>query len=281
MEASYCSDSNGYWRFRRLKEVLTQATDPCLQVLTHPGWWQDGIMPPRQRIFRSAYGRAAATLRDYDSGLEVHDRLNHAGSAGAILFLKKINPQLFELYDYLWNANHFQALFLELWILHIRQIIQLCKVELHKQWRVPAFEVSTFFEDPTLVIDELKLFKSVFGKDWSVTANIHHGTYHQLSILRSLLISSYVSVTRQQLEDGCQILCAAIEVLATWGKEQAINFDGIDYFDSISTPTYGAEDGSPTDLLEEAVSDIFSFTEKKWEQVKDESQKVNASGILS
>ena len=57
-EINYCSDSNGYWRFRRLHDVLSEASDPCLQVLTHPGWWQVNPMPPRQRIFRSAYGRA-------------------------------------------------------------------------------------------------------------------------------------------------------------------------------------------------------------------------------
>jgi hypothetical protein len=51
-EVPYCSDSNGYWRFRRLNDVLSEAADPCLQVLTHPGWWQDKPTPPRQRIFR-------------------------------------------------------------------------------------------------------------------------------------------------------------------------------------------------------------------------------------
>src|SRR5258708_18581462 len=36
----YCSDSNGYWRFRRLEDVLREAKDDRLQVLTHPEHWQ-------------------------------------------------------------------------------------------------------------------------------------------------------------------------------------------------------------------------------------------------
>src|SRR5438046_1254770 len=58
----YCSDSNGYWRFHRLWDVLQVAQDPCLQVLTHPEWWQETPMYPRERICRSVYGRAEAVL---------------------------------------------------------------------------------------------------------------------------------------------------------------------------------------------------------------------------
>ena len=77
-DVTYCSDSNGYWRFRRLRDVLVEAKAPCLQVLTHPGWWQDLPMPPRQRIFRSVYGRAAATMRDNDTALDSYGRLKQS-----------------------------------------------------------------------------------------------------------------------------------------------------------------------------------------------------------
>jgi len=36
---SYVSDSNGYWRFRRLYDVLEEGKEERLQVLTHPGWY--------------------------------------------------------------------------------------------------------------------------------------------------------------------------------------------------------------------------------------------------
>lgn len=75
-DVPYCSDSNGYWRFRRLKEVLAQATDPRLQVLTHPGWWQEDAMLPRERVIRAAEGRAAAVMTAYDAFLADHGREN-------------------------------------------------------------------------------------------------------------------------------------------------------------------------------------------------------------
>jgi len=72
----YCSDSNGYWRFRRLRDVLEQATDPCLQILTHPGWWQEKPMLPRERILRAVKGRASALMKMYDNFLEEAGRKN-------------------------------------------------------------------------------------------------------------------------------------------------------------------------------------------------------------
>ena len=36
----YCSDSNGYWRYKRLEGVLVNSRNKRIQVLTHPAWWQ-------------------------------------------------------------------------------------------------------------------------------------------------------------------------------------------------------------------------------------------------
>jgi len=75
-EVSYVSDSNGYWRHRRLEDVLLTAGDARLQVLTHPEWWQDAAMAPRQRVERSIDGRAAATRMAYDEYLDKAGRKN-------------------------------------------------------------------------------------------------------------------------------------------------------------------------------------------------------------
>jgi hypothetical protein len=72
----YVSDANGYWRFRRLRDVLERGTDERVQVLTHPEWWQREPMPPRARVVRCVEGRAARTLRDYDALLANSDRPN-------------------------------------------------------------------------------------------------------------------------------------------------------------------------------------------------------------
>ena len=49
---AYVSDSNGYWRHRRLPDVLEAAGEERLHVLTHPEWWQKEPMSPRERIER-------------------------------------------------------------------------------------------------------------------------------------------------------------------------------------------------------------------------------------
>jgi hypothetical protein len=72
----YVSDANGYWRHRRLIDVIADGRPARLHVLTHPGWWQLESMPPRQRIVRCVEGRAEWTLRDYDELLARAGRRN-------------------------------------------------------------------------------------------------------------------------------------------------------------------------------------------------------------
>lgn len=72
----YCSDSNGYWRYRRLIDVLEKAQDQRLQVVTHPAWWVDVPCSPRDRIVRCVEGRAAYTIKKYDADLEKYGRSN-------------------------------------------------------------------------------------------------------------------------------------------------------------------------------------------------------------
>jgi len=72
----YVSDSNGYWRFRRLFDVRREGEGERLHVLTHPVWWQAEPMAPRERIARSVTGRAERTLRDYDDLLARAARRN-------------------------------------------------------------------------------------------------------------------------------------------------------------------------------------------------------------
>ena len=72
----YCSDSNGYWRFNRLKDVLVNAWNDKLQVLTHPGWWVPSAMSPRERISRCIEGRARKQHAMYDSFLKKVGRAN-------------------------------------------------------------------------------------------------------------------------------------------------------------------------------------------------------------
>lgn len=72
----YCSDSNGYWRFRRLHDVVTANDSKPLHVLTHPEWWTADVLSPRDRIQRSVDGRRAKILHNYDEFLASNGRLN-------------------------------------------------------------------------------------------------------------------------------------------------------------------------------------------------------------
>jgi hypothetical protein len=73
---TYCSDSNGVWRHRRLFDVLEKAEDDRLHVLTHPEWWTPQAMPPRARLQRCLDGQAAAVGRYYDELVDRYGRPN-------------------------------------------------------------------------------------------------------------------------------------------------------------------------------------------------------------
>ncbi|MBV8271294.1 MAG: hypothetical protein JO067_03380 [Cupriavidus sp.] len=77
-EIDYCSDSNGYWRHRRLEDVIL-ASPARLQVLTHPEWWTDTPMSPHQRVERCIEGRAQAVRLLYKTQLAEFGR-NNLGS---------------------------------------------------------------------------------------------------------------------------------------------------------------------------------------------------------
>ena len=72
----YCSDSNGYWRFRRLEEVLREGQDERLQVLTHPIMWPATVMSPRQRVYRCVEEMAVRAKLYYDELLREARREN-------------------------------------------------------------------------------------------------------------------------------------------------------------------------------------------------------------
>ncbi len=67
-EVNYCSDSNGYWRYDHLRDVLSAGiVKPC-QVLTHPVWWTDLPLMPREKITQ-LISQHSNWLSDYYDGL--------------------------------------------------------------------------------------------------------------------------------------------------------------------------------------------------------------------
>lgn len=72
----YCSDSNGYWRYKRLKDVLKEASNERLQILTHPGWWQENAKSPSERIQSIISDRADEVWSGYRALLEKFNNEN-------------------------------------------------------------------------------------------------------------------------------------------------------------------------------------------------------------
>lgn len=269
LEIPYCSDSNGYWRFRRLYDVLSGATDPCLQVLTHPEWWQEKPMPPRQRIFRSIYGRARATLRFYDQGLEDYGRVNMAGEAQALRFLESIDPDLFVLCDYLWNTERFSTLFLELWRIHEKQIVHMCKAALQKQMPVSPQEVDILFDSNKLTLEGWNIFKIVFDNAW-ITSNLSDTQqYYQWAEVKSLLLLGREIFAREHLEAGCLHLCNLILSLAEWGQNHVIAYDGLSPLSSIDLAPSESSDGGTNRVLGEMKDGVRKLSGQEWEDLKN------------
>lgn len=265
-EVPYCSDSNGYWRFRRLHDVLSEAKDPCLQVLTHPGWWQDKPMPSRQRIFRSALGRVAGIMRTYDEALAKHGRLNHSGAAESLSILKIPQPRRFELCDYLWNQGEFQTLFVELWRIHEAQINRLCKAQLRKAWSIPASEVNALFAADGVAVDGWRLFEALFETRWQEATGISERIHKDWVKVRNQLIHARSSIAPAELEQGCVYLCEVMSKLATWGLEQPFKYDGLPHLGSIGLPTSKTAEGSLEENLGDRLDALPKHLLNRWHE---------------
>ena len=66
----YVSDSNGYWRFDRLYDVIYGRKYRHLQVLIHPEWWDEEPKTPKQRIRDIIEYRAQSSMNEYLNLLE-------------------------------------------------------------------------------------------------------------------------------------------------------------------------------------------------------------------
>lgn len=63
----YCSDSNGYWKYRRLKDFLLDDKIINAQVLTHANWWQDEVLSPSEKINKVILNRNEEVLSNYET----------------------------------------------------------------------------------------------------------------------------------------------------------------------------------------------------------------------
>lgn len=74
---SYCSDSNGVWRHRRLMDLVNDLSIKRLYALTHPEWWTAKPLHPRERVQLCIDGRARQVGTDYDIDVAEYGRPNY------------------------------------------------------------------------------------------------------------------------------------------------------------------------------------------------------------
>lgn len=268
-EVSYCSDSNGYWRFRRLADVLAEATDDRLQVLTHPGWWQSVAMPPRQRVYRAVWGRAAANLSRYDEVLDDAGRANLAGASGAISVLKEVDSGLYELCDYLWNTNRFEALFVELCRAHTAQVHRMCVAVCRTRWGVSEGDFNALIDEAGPSVDSLSLLELMFDSQSQPAIEVFTEEYSKWLMLLSQLIRGRHLADRSQLVNGCTYFCRLIHAVSALGLRQPFSHVGLAW--SESTEVSSAR-SAPESLRGR---DTPRGTASEWNDLKTKIGKVN------
>ena len=225
-EIPYCSDSNGEWRFRRLYDVLEAGTDFSLQVLTHPGWWQDEPMAPRQRVFRSVYGRAKAIMDFSDSSVASFNRTHRSGSENNIQFFQNLDSRLFDLFDFLWNERFFPALFIELWRYHQEQIIRICKAYIIESWGIAEEEVNLFFEElVTQNIDGKIFINNLFIDPSLINYSIKKSDYKKYADIYKLVIRGFPPPNEEILEIGCVYTCELIQAFISWSEQFDVKYE--------------------------------------------------------
>lgn len=78
-DVEYTSDSNGYWRFRSWKELLSEKHD-IIQVLTHPIWWNEAnTFPQYETVVQNCLKRFIKDVKTYNSAFDGQDvRINNS-----------------------------------------------------------------------------------------------------------------------------------------------------------------------------------------------------------
>ncbi len=61
----YCSDSTGWWRFRRVEDVLNDESMKNVHILTHGSMWSDEVLSPFKRIEKIINDQAERIKKNY------------------------------------------------------------------------------------------------------------------------------------------------------------------------------------------------------------------------
>jgi hypothetical protein len=70
----YCSDSNGYWRYERMWDIINSDKN-FIQALTHPVWWTENVMSPKEKIWNCIDKRCINNKEMYQKAINSYGRI--------------------------------------------------------------------------------------------------------------------------------------------------------------------------------------------------------------
>jgi hypothetical protein len=223
---AYCSDANGYWRFKRLHDFLEQDHNSCVQVCTHAGWWHEYSLPPRIRILRAAYARANKTIKFYDEEKRVNARENFIGSAELELLMSSLNEDKKILFDYLLCYEYFQTLILELWQLHHSQIKRLFSLYLKINLEKTDREIDNILFKKEFSSSFFDIADEYLKVDWvkvSGAKTLDYDAFDQM-ILDATFLDNY---TDEDIQYKCIEICQLINKTSDWALLQNLKSNGL------------------------------------------------------
>jgi hypothetical protein len=274
-EVEYCSDSNGYWKYKKLEDVILSNSPKSLQVLIHPEWWQENFEPPRTRIHRAVYGRARQCMSANDSALESFRRQNLRGHDEILLLIKPLLQEDFMWLDFLWNERKFDTLLLEVWKIHKRQLNRFLKVILIKNRKLSASEINLFLSSQHLSKNLYQLLTQLGDEDLRILFNNDIAEFNCIQSAVIEMISSENSMSQSWIEEKCVYIVKQINKLSTWGSKQEFAYDGFSSLKNIGIKISEFGEQCFKEEIEESIEDTQRFIDDKlafsiWISLKNE-----------
>lgn len=209
----YCSDSNGHWRFRNLQEVLESSTDDRLQVLTHPGWWQELPMSPRERIFRCVDGRAAAVMGEYDRVLNAHGRSNIGTLDVEFDAMRRWLGKRAAALDLRWMGGEFCSVFVDVCRLLEGRLASCCRIGLSRLLRVPIREARALFAVAMPQLPLHRVLAVLLGKTWAEFSGFNEDDILYWQSSRDQVVRGRGAMNKVQCEHGIRFIVALAATL--------------------------------------------------------------------
>jgi hypothetical protein len=225
-ETSYCSDSNGYWRYENIEQFIHQSSsdNKNIQILTHPEWWQDEKMFPRQRIFRCINGRAINSMNHYDDGLIEHNRENVKGNSKSLDFLSKNDFDLYTTLDWLWMNFKFDIVYMELFKLLNYFFVDLVQLQISSLYKIKYETLNDFVLNLKDSKNLLTLFNYLFKNKLPNQINTTNEKLNNIYKIAKILTLNKENGINSSLEENCIFICEVINTIHVWSVEN-INYN--------------------------------------------------------